>query len=50
MLNTPTELPDIRELGLSDAAVKVIERESEIRDYALGAVAATLVLKQEWEQ
>ena len=28
LLDTPTELPDIRELGLSEAAVKVLERES----------------------
>ncbi len=49
LLDMPTELPDIRELGLSEAAVKVLERESEIRDYALGEVAANLVLDQEWD-
>ena len=49
LLDTPTELPDIRELGLSEAAVKVLERESEIRDYALRSVAASLVLEQEWK-
>ena len=51
LLDTPTELPDIRELGLSEAAVKVLERESEIRDYALRSVAARLVFdqNQEWD-
>ena len=49
LLKTPNELPDIRELGLSEAAVKVLERESEIRDYALGEVAANLVLTQDWD-
>ena len=49
LLDMPTDLPDIRELGLSEAAVKVLERESEIRDYALGEVAANLVLDQEWD-
>ena len=49
LLKTPTELPDIRALGLSEAAVKVLERESEMRDYALGAVAANLVLDQNWD-
>ena len=49
LLDTPTELPDIRALGLSEAAVKVLERESEMRDYAMGEVAANLVLNQEWD-
>ena len=49
LLKTPTELPDIRELGLSEAAVRVLESESEIRGYALGEVAAALVLNQEWK-
>ncbi len=49
LLDTPTELPGIRELGLSEAAVMVLERESEIRDYVLGAVAAELVIDQEWD-
>ena len=48
LLDTPTELPGIRDLGLSAAAVKALERESAIRDYALRSVAANLVLDQEW--
>ena len=49
LLDTPRELPDIRDLGLSEAAVKALERESAIRDYALRSVAASLVLDQEWD-
>ena len=49
LLDTPTELPGIGELGLSEAAVKVLERESEMKDYALRSVAANLVLDQEWD-
>ncbi len=49
LLKTPTELPEIQELGLSAAAVKVLEQESAIRDYALRSVAASLVLEQEWK-
>ena len=49
LLDTPTELPGIGELGISEAAVKVLERESEMRDYALGSVAANLVLDQQWD-
>ena len=36
LLNMPTELPDIRALGLSGAAANVLEREPAMRDYALG--------------
>ena len=49
LLNMPTELPDIRELGLSEAAANVLEREPEMKDYALGTVAAVLVYDQDWD-
>ena len=49
LLDTPIELPGIGELGLSEAAVRVLEREAEMRDYALRSVAANLVLDQEWD-
>ena len=49
LLNMPTELPDIRALGLSEAAADVLEREPEMRDYALGTAAAALVSGHEWD-
>ena len=49
LLNVPAKLPDIQELGLSDAAVKVLQREPAMRDFALGRVAAGLVFDQEWD-
>ena len=49
LLNMPTELPDIRALGLSGAAANVLEREPAMRDYALGTAAAILVGGHEWD-
>ena len=49
LLNVPAKLPGIQELGLSDAAVRVLEQEPAMRDYALGSVAAALVFDQEWD-
>ena len=49
LLNVPAKLPDIQKLGLSDAAVKVLEREPAMKDFALGRVAADLVFDQEWD-
>ncbi len=49
LLNMPTELPGIRALGLSEEAANVLEREPEMRDYALGKVAAVLVNGHEWD-
>ena len=49
LLNMPTELPDIRALGLSGAATYVLEREPEMKDYALGTAAAALVSGHEWD-
>ena len=49
LLNMPTELPDIRALGLSGAVANVLEREPAMRDYALGTVAAALVSGHEWD-
>ena len=49
LLNMPTELPGIPALGLSEAAANVLEREPEMRDYALGTVAADLVYDQDWD-
>ena len=49
LLDMPTELPDIRTLGLSGAAANVLEREPAMRDYALGTVAAALVSGHEWD-
>ena len=49
ILNMPTELPGIRALGLTEAAAKVLEREPEMKDYALGTVAADLVRDQDWD-
>lgn len=49
LLNVPAKLPSIQELGLSDAAVRVLEQEPAMRDYALGTVAAVLVDNQEWD-
>ena len=49
LLNMPTELPDIRALGLSGAAANVLEREPAMRDYALGTAAAILVVGHEWD-
>ena len=49
LLNMPTELPDIRALGLSEAAANVLEREPAMRDYALGTAAAALVSGHEWD-
>ena len=49
ILNMPTELPGIRALGLTEAAAKVLEREPEMKDYALGTAAAALVSGHEWD-
>ena len=49
LLNMPTELPGISALGLSEAAANVLEREPEMRDYALGTAAAALVSGHEWD-
>ena len=49
LLNMPTELPGIPALGLSEAAANVLEREPEMKDYALGTVAAVLVYDQDWD-
>ncbi len=49
LLNVPAKLPSIQELGLSDAAVRVLEQEPAMRDYALGSVAAVLVNNREWD-
>ena len=49
LLDMPTELPDIRTLGLSGAAANVLEREPAMRDYALGTAAAILVVGHEWD-
>ena len=49
LLNMPTESPDIRALGLSEAAANVLEREPAMRDYALGTAAAALVSGHEWD-
>ena len=49
LLNMPTELPGIPALGLSEAAANVLEREPEMKDYALGTVAADLVYDQDWD-
>ncbi|MCY4530347.1 MAG: hypothetical protein OXD46_15110 [Chloroflexi bacterium] len=49
LLNMPTELPGIRALGLSEEAAYVLEREPEMRDYALGKVAAVHVNGNEWD-
>ncbi len=49
LLNLPTKLPGIRALGLSEEAANVLEREPEMRDYALGTVAAILVSGHEWD-
>ena len=49
LLNMPTELPGIRALGLSEEAANVLEREPEMKDYALGTAAADLVRDQDWD-
>ena len=49
LMNMPTELPGIQELGLSEAAVRILEQAPEMRDYAEGTVAGYLVLDQDWD-
>ena len=48
LLDTPLEIPGIRDIGLPVEMVSVLEREPELRAYVQRMVAAILVRDQAW--
>ena len=48
LLNTPTELPDIRALGLTEDSEDLLEKDAELWSYVQRTVATELVIEHEW--